>query len=64
MIAEEGQMSRQPLVLGRGFEKKVVFSLGVVSSGRLLHTAGITARNAEGDVVGALHDLEQRGELG
>jgi enamine deaminase RidA (YjgF/YER057c/UK114 family) len=52
MIAEEGQMSRQPLMLGRGFEKKVVFSLGVVSSGRLLHTAGITSRNADGDVVG------------
>lgn len=46
-------MSRQPLMLGRGFEKKVVFSLGVVSSGRLLHTAGITARNTEGDLVGA-----------
>ena len=45
-------MSRHPLMLGRGFEKKVVFSLGVVSSGRLLHTAGITARNADGDVVG------------
>ena len=46
-------MSRRALTLGRGFEKKVVFSLGVVSSGRLLHTAGITARDAEGDVVGA-----------
>jgi 2-iminobutanoate/2-iminopropanoate deaminase len=45
-------MQRQPLMLGRGFEKKVVFSLGVVSSGRLLHTAGITARDADGDVVG------------
>jgi enamine deaminase RidA (YjgF/YER057c/UK114 family) len=45
-------MTRQPLMLGRGFEKKVVFSLGVVSSGRLLHTAGITARTAEGDLVG------------
>lgn len=45
-------MTRQPLMLGRGFEKKVVFSLGVVSSGRLLHTAGITARNTEGDLVG------------
>ena len=45
-------MSRRPLELGKPFEKKVVFSLGVVSSGRMLHTAGITARNSEGDVVG------------
>lgn len=46
-------MSRQPLTLGKPFEKTVVFSLGVVSSGRILHTAGITARDACGDVVGA-----------
>lgn len=46
-------MSRQPLTLGKPFEKTVVFSLGVVSSGRILHTAGITARDASGDVVGA-----------
>lgn len=45
-------MSRQPLTLGKPFEKKVPFSLGVISSGRMLHTAGITARDAEGDVVG------------
>jgi enamine deaminase RidA (YjgF/YER057c/UK114 family) len=46
-------MSRQPLILGKPFEKQVPFSLGVVSSGRMLHTAGITARDANGDLVGA-----------
>jgi 2-iminobutanoate/2-iminopropanoate deaminase len=46
-------MSRQPLTLGKPFETKVPFSLGVVSSGRMLHTAGITARNTEGNLVGS-----------
>lgn len=46
-------MSRQPLTLGKPFENKVPFSLGVVSSGRMLHTAGITARDAEGNLVGS-----------
>ncbi|WP_375782706.1 RidA family protein [Bradyrhizobium sp. Pha-3] len=46
-------MSRQPLILGKPFENKVPFSLGVVSSGRMLHTAGITARDAEGNLVGS-----------
>lgn len=46
-------MSRKPLTLGKAFEKKVLFSLGVVSSGRMLHTAGITARDANGDLVGS-----------
>jgi enamine deaminase RidA (YjgF/YER057c/UK114 family) len=46
-------MSRQPLTLGKPFEKKVPFSLGVVSSGRMLHTAGITARDVEGNLVGS-----------
>ncbi|MFL6790598.1 MAG: Rid family hydrolase [Bradyrhizobium sp.] len=45
-------MSRQPLRLGKEFENKVAFSLGVVASGRFLHTAGITARDRNGDVVG------------
>src|SRR6266705_3495981 len=46
-------MSRKPLKLGKPFEETVPFSLGVVSSGKLLHTAGITARDPMGDVVGA-----------
>lgn len=46
-------MARIALELGKPFEKTVPFSLGVVSSGRMLHTAGITARDANGDVVGA-----------
>ncbi len=46
-------MSRQPLTLGKPFESKVPFSLGVISSGRMLHTAGITARDADGNLVGS-----------
>jgi 2-iminobutanoate/2-iminopropanoate deaminase len=46
-------MARQALQLGKHFETTVPFSLGVTSSGRTLHTAGITARNANGDVIGA-----------
>jgi enamine deaminase RidA (YjgF/YER057c/UK114 family) len=46
-------MARQALQLGKHFETTVPFSLGVISSGRMLHTAGITARDANGEVVGA-----------
>ncbi|MBB5055130.1 enamine deaminase RidA (YjgF/YER057c/UK114 family) [Afipia massiliensis] len=46
-------MARQALQLGKHFETTVPFSLGVVWTGRTLQTAGITARNANGDVVGA-----------
>jgi enamine deaminase RidA (YjgF/YER057c/UK114 family) len=45
-------MARTALTLGKHFENTVPFSLGVISSGRLLHTAGITARDADGAVVG------------
>lgn len=45
-------MTKHSLHLGKNFEKSVLFSLGVVTSGRLLHTAGITARDADGTVVG------------
>ena len=45
-------MARTALMLGKHFETTVPFSLGVISSGRLLHTAGITARDADGNVVG------------
>jgi len=45
-------MSRIVLVLGKAFEQTVPFSLGVISSGRMLFTAGITARDAAGEVVG------------
>jgi enamine deaminase RidA (YjgF/YER057c/UK114 family) len=48
-----GDMARRALQLGKHFETTVPFSLGVVSSGRMLHTAGITARDANGDIVGA-----------
>lgn len=45
-------MSRQPLSVGKPWEKTIAFSLGVVSTGRLLHTAGITARDPNGALVG------------
>jgi 2-iminobutanoate/2-iminopropanoate deaminase len=45
-------MARTVLNLGKKFETTVPFSLGVISSGRMLHTAGITARDADGAVVG------------
>jgi 2-iminobutanoate/2-iminopropanoate deaminase len=45
--------NRIDLRLGKPWEDKVFFSLGVVSSGRFLHTAGVTARDPDGKVVGA-----------
>lgn len=43
---------RHALKLGKPFEEQVPFSLGVVSRGCVLHTAGITARDLNGEVVG------------
>jgi enamine deaminase RidA (YjgF/YER057c/UK114 family) len=45
-------IGRQVLKLGKPFEEQVPFSLGVVSSGRMLYTAGITSRDRNGDIVG------------
>lgn len=45
-------MSRSPLTLGKPFETTVPYALGVVASGRLLFTAGITARAPDGSFVG------------
>ncbi|MGV0762344.1 RidA family protein [Tistrella mobilis] len=45
-------MPRQPITVGKPFEQTVPFSLGVVTSGRLLFTAGITARDPDGQIVG------------
>ncbi len=46
-------MTRESLSTGKAWEATVPFSVGVIASGRLLYTAGITARDADGQVVGA-----------
>ncbi len=46
--------------LKRPFEDTVLFSLGVVSSGRMLHTAGITARDESGAI---LHPGDMAGQV-
>jgi 2-iminobutanoate/2-iminopropanoate deaminase len=45
--------NRTVLNLSKPWESKVHFSLGVITRGALLHTAGITARDEHGNVVGA-----------
>lgn len=45
-------MSKLPLTLGKPFETTVPYAMGVVASGRLLFTAGITARDPDGKFVG------------
>lgn len=45
-------MARESLKLGKKFEDTVPFALGVLCSGRMLYTAGITARDADGKIVG------------
>jgi len=44
-------MTQRSITLRRKWESSALFSLGVVSSGVYLHTAGITARDENGDVV-------------
>ncbi len=46
-------MSRQVIKVGKPWEGTALFSLGVVTSGRTLHTAGVTARDPNGRLVGA-----------
>jgi enamine deaminase RidA (YjgF/YER057c/UK114 family) len=46
-------MSRQVIQVGKPWESTALFSLGVVTSGRTLHTAGITARDPQGRLIGA-----------
>ena len=45
--------NRTVIKLSKPWENNVHFSLGVVTRGALLHTAGITARDEQGNVVGA-----------
>lgn len=46
-------MSRQVVEVDKPWPKTIPFSLGVIAEGRLLFTAGITARDPDGAVVGA-----------
>jgi len=45
-------MARRRLTVGKPWEATALFSLGMICSGPQLHTAGITARDAEGRLVG------------
>lgn len=46
-------MSRQPIHIDKPWVKKSAFAQGVTVEGRLLFTAGITARDPDGNLVGA-----------
>lgn len=46
-------MARDLITCGKPWEASVLFSLGVRVEGKLLFTAGMTARDPEGRVVGA-----------
>lgn len=46
-------MSRQHIEVDKPWHRSIPFAQGVVVTGRALHTAGITARDPEGKVVGA-----------
>ena len=45
-------MSREIVQTGRGYEKQIQHSAGVIVSGRTLYTAGLTARDGPGNIVG------------
>lgn len=45
-------MSRDVIAVDKPWVKEIAFSLGVASDDKLLFTAGITARDPEGRVVG------------
>lgn len=45
-------MGREVIEIGKAWESKVHFSLAVATQGSTLQTAGITARDADGELVG------------
>ena len=45
-------MPRRVIELDKPWTRTVPFSLGVVGEGRILFTAGITARDSNGEVIG------------
>lgn len=46
-------MSREPIHIDKPWVKKSAFAQGVTVEGKLLFTAGITARDPDGNLVGA-----------
>lgn len=46
-------MSRSVVTVDKPWVKKSAFSQGVIAEGRMLFTAGITARDPDGNLVGA-----------
>lgn len=46
-------MAREVIEVDKPWVGRIPFSMAVASEGRLLYTAGITARDPEGNVVGA-----------
>jgi len=47
-----GSMSRKVIEVDKPWVKNIAFSLGIATEGPLLFTAGVTARDPEGHVVG------------
>ncbi len=54
-------MLKKSMTLGKAWESTALFSFGVVASGRILHTAGITARNDDGSIF-APNDMRRQVE--
>jgi enamine deaminase RidA (YjgF/YER057c/UK114 family) len=50
-------MSREKVTTGKPWEKNISHGLGIITSGRLLITSGVTARDPNGDLVGP-NDME------
>lgn len=46
-------MSRKVVAVDKAWVKQSAFAQGVIAEGRILYTAGVTARDADGNLVGA-----------
>ena len=45
-------MPREKVTTGKPWEKTISHGLGIITSGRLLYTSGVTARDPDGNLVG------------